>query len=89
MQETQVPSLGQGDALEKGEATEAFPELRGKKFWITEWRDRSDEEVPSHQRFRETLNKSAFMLMMVAHPDVDGMNLHEFRCQTGSLMWSN
>ena len=69
--------------------TEAFPELKGKKFWITEWRDRSDEEVPSHQRFRETLNKSAFMLMMVAHPDVDGMNLHEFRCQTGSLMWSN
>ena len=69
--------------------TEAFPELKGKKFWITEWRDRSDEEVPSHQRFRETLNKSAFMLMMAAHPDVDGMNLHEFRCQTGSLMWSN
>lgn len=68
--------------------TEAFPELKGKKFWITEWRDRSDEEVPSHMRFRETLNKSAYMLMMVAQSDVDGMNLHEFRCQTGSMVWS-
>ena len=68
--------------------TDAFPELKGKKFWITEWRDRSDEDVPSSQRYRETLNKSAFMLMMTAQADVDCMNLHEFRCQTGSVMWS-
>ena len=68
--------------------TDAYPQLKGKKFWITEWRDRSDEEVPSHMRFRETLNKSAFMLMMIAQPEIDGMNLHEFRCQTGSLAWS-
>lgn len=68
--------------------SEAYPQLKGKKFWITEWRDRSDEEVPSHMRFRETLNKSAFMLMMIAQPEIDGMNLHEFRCQTGSLAWS-
>jgi hypothetical protein len=68
--------------------SDAYPQLKGQNFWITEWRDRSDEEVPSHMRFRETLNKSAFMLMMIAQPEIDGMNLHEFRCQTGSLAWS-
>lgn len=68
--------------------SEAYPEIKGKKFWITEWRDRSDEDVPSHMRFRETLNKSAYMLMMLAQSEVDGMNMHEFRIATGSLAWS-
>jgi len=68
--------------------TEAFPELKGMDFWISEWRDRSDEDVPSHMRYRETLTKMGYMLMMLAQPDVAGMNLHEFRCQTGTLAWS-
>ena len=62
--------------------------LKGKDFWITEWRDRSDEDVPSHTRYRETLTKMGYMLMMLAQPDVACMNLHEFRCQTGTLAWS-
>ena len=68
--------------------SEAFPELKDKDFWITEWRDRSDEDVPSHTRYRETLTKMGYMLMMLAQPDVACMNLHEFRCQTGTLAWS-
>lgn len=65
--------------------TEAFPELKGKRFWITEWRDRSDEDNWSHQRFRETLVKSGYMMMMVAQPDVDALNLHEFSSLSGGI----
>ena len=64
----------------------AFEEqLKGKKMWITEWRDRSDEDNWSHQRFRETLNKTGYMLMMVAQPDIDGMNLHQFTSLSGAF----
>ena len=69
--------------------SEAFPELRGKKFWITEWRDRSDEDNRSHMRFRETMTKADYMLMMVAQPDVDALNLHEFSAQAGGLYVSH
>ena len=63
----------------------AFPELAGKKMWITEWRDRSDEDNWSHQRFRETLNKTGYMMMMAAQPDIDGMNLHQFTSLSGAF----
>ena len=63
----------------------AFPELKGKKMWFTEWRDRSDEDNRSHQRFRETLNKTGYMLMAAAQPDVDGMNLHQFSTLSGAF----
>ncbi len=65
--------------------SEAFPELKGKNFWITEWRDRSDEDNWSHQRFRETLTKTGYMMMMVAQKDVDALNLHEFSSLSGGL----
>lgn len=65
-----------------------FPELQGKKFWITEWRDRSDEDNRSHQRFRETQFKAGYMLMMTAQPDVDGLNLHSLNCLSGALYLS-
>ena len=63
----------------------AFPELKGKKMWITEWRERSDEDNRSHQHFRETLFKAGYMLGMVAQPDVDGLNLHQISSLAGVL----
>ena len=65
-----------------------FPELKDKKFWITEWRDRSDEDNHAHQRFYNTLTKAGYMLMMVSQPDVDGLNLHEFSSISGALYHS-
>ena len=68
--------------------TGAFPELKGKKFWITEWRERSDEDNRSHQRFHETLFKAGYMTMMIAQPDVDGLSLHQFNSLSGALYLS-
>lgn len=68
--------------------TKAFPELANKKFWITEWRERSDEDNRSHQRFRETLFKASYMMMMTAQPDVDGLNLHQLSSLAGALYLS-
>ena len=49
----------------------AFPQLAGKKIWITEWRDRAEEDMRSHRKFRTTLWKAHFLLTMLAQPDVD------------------
>ena len=68
--------------------TRAFPELKGKKFWITEWRERSDEDNRSHQRFHETLFKAGYMTMMIAQPDVDGLSLHQLNSLSGALYLS-
>ena len=68
--------------------TKAFPELGGKKFWITEWRERSDEDNRCHQRFHTTLFKAGYMTMMVAQPDVDGLSLHQFNSLSGALYLS-
>ena len=65
--------------------TKAFPELEGKKFWITEWRERSDEDNRSHQHFDNSLFKGSYMMMMIAQPDVDALNLHEFGTLSGGL----
>ena len=49
----------------------AFPQLAGKRIWITEWRDRAEEDMRSHRKFRTTLWKAHFLLTMLAQPDVD------------------
>ena len=68
--------------------TKAFPELSGKKFWISEWRERSDEDNRSHQRFHETLFKAGYMTMMLAQRDVDALNLHQINSLSGVLYMS-
>lgn len=50
---------------------QAFPKLADKKIWITEWRDRAEEDMRSHRKFRTTLWKAHFLLTMLAQPDVD------------------
>lgn len=64
---------------------QAFPELGNKPIWITEWRDRSDEDNWSHQRFRDTLTKTGYMMMMVSQPDIECMNLHQFTSLSGAF----
>ncbi len=62
-----------------------FPEVRGKKIWITEWRERSDEDNRCHQTFFSTLFKGHYMLLGLSMPDLEGMNTHSLDCLSGAL----
>ena len=66
-----------------------YPELAGRKFWITEWRDRSDESHICHRRFKTTLWKAQYLQMVVAQPDVDATFLHSNALLAGNLYQSN
>lgn len=57
----------------------AFPQIAGKRIWITEWRDRAEEDMRSQKKFRTTLWKAHFLLTMLAQPDVDAT------CQLGLI----
>jgi len=63
----------------------AFPEVKGKKIWITEWRERSDEDNRCHQTFFSTLFKGHYMLLGLSMPDVEGMNTHSLNCLSGAF----
>ena len=66
-----------------------YPEIDGKPFWITEWRDRSDEDHVCHRRFVTTLWKAQYLQMVVAQPDVDATFLHSNGTCAGNLYQSN
>lgn len=62
-----------------------LPELAGKKFWITEWRERSREDPFSHRAFRMTLWKALYLQMTLAQKDVDLVCLHDLGRVSGGL----
>lgn len=66
-----------------------FPETKGKPMWITEWRERSDEDVRCHRRFSEALWRAHFLMTALAQPDIDAMNLHGFDCQAGAFNYAH
>ena len=63
----------------------AFPELKGKKFWLTEVRPRSDEDNRCQRMFRESLIMSHYALMAICQPEVDGYNHHQLYQISGGL----
>ena len=53
-----------------------YPEIKDKKAWITEWRERSDEDNRCHQMFFSALWKAHYMLTVLTRPEVDGISNH-------------
>ena len=68
---------------------EAFPELKGKQLWLSEIRPRSDEDNNCQRYFRETLIMGHYAVMMLAQPDVDGYNHHQFWAIGGGVFQSD
>ena len=68
---------------------EAFPELKGKKFWLSEVRLRSDEDNRCQRLFRETLGMAHYALTAICQPDFDGFNHHQIYALSGGLYQSN
>ena len=66
----------------------AFPELKGKKMWLTEIRPRSDEDNRCQRIFREALVMAHYSLMAVAQADMDGFNHHQIYGISGGLYQS-
>ncbi|MBR2066584.1 MAG: hypothetical protein IJ983_05840 [Kiritimatiellae bacterium] len=62
-----------------------YPQIAGKRVWISEWRERSDEDMRCHRMFFSTLWKAHYMLIVLAQPDVDGVNQHCIGCYSGGL----
>ena len=67
----------------------AMPELKGKKMWLSEVRQRSDEDNWCQRQFREALIMGHYSLTAICQPDMDGFNNHEFASWSGGLLVSN
>ncbi len=64
---------------------QAFPEVKGKKVWISEWRERSDEDNHCHQSFGSALTKAHYLLSTTASPMVDCTSTHQLSCLAGGF----
>ena len=62
-----------------------FPEIADKRVWITEWRERSDEDNRCHQMFFSSIWKGHYLLLTLAQPNVDGISLHNLGSLAGGI----
>ena len=53
-----------------------FPEVKDKKVWITEWRERSDEDNRCHLTHSSGFVKAHYMLSAICQPEIDGLCAH-------------
>ena len=66
-----------------------YPEIKDKKVWITEWRERADENNRIHQRFCAALWKAHYLLAVITRLDIDGVNNHCIASLAGGLYVSD
>lgn len=62
-----------------------FPEIADKRVWITEWRERADEDCRCHQTFSSSLWKGHYLLSCLCQPNIDGISLHNLATLAGGL----
>ena len=67
----------------------AYPEIKDKKWWLSEIRPRSDEDIFCQRLFREALIMGHYSLMMLCQPKVDCFNEHNLRLLSGGIYYSN
>ena len=68
--------------------TEICPELKNKKYWLTEIRQRSDEDNHCQRIFRETLVTAHYSLMALCQPETDGFCQHQLTALSGAIYQS-
>jgi len=66
-----------------------FPEVKDKRWWMSEIRMRSDEDDWCQRQFREALIMGHYALTAICQPEFDGYNQHEFGSWAGGLYVSN
>lgn len=55
----------------------AFPEVKDKKVWITEWRNDADADLRCQQTFSLALFDALYMMMCICQPEIDGLSAHQ------------
>jgi len=63
----------------------AFPEVKDKKIWITEWRERSDEDCRCQQMHSSTVFKAHYLQACLCQPEIDGICLHSCNSLAGGI----
>ena len=67
---------------------EAYPQLKGRNYWLTEVRLRSDEDNRCQRIFRETLLWSHYALMALCQPETDALLQHQASSLSGTVYQS-
>ena len=62
-----------------------FPEVKDKKVWITEWRERSDEDLICQQTFASALFKSHYMIACLCQPEIEAICCHQITVLSGGF----
>ena len=68
---------------------EMFPQLKGKNYWLTEIRPRSDEDNHCQRMFREALIMGHYSLMALCQPETDGFCQHQLTALSGAIYQSS
>lgn len=64
---------------------QAFPEIADKPVWVTECRERSDEDNRCQQTFFSTAWKAHYFQLCLSRPYVESVNVHSLDCLSGVL----
>jgi len=67
----------------------AYPQLAGKKYWLTETRLRSDEDNRCQRIFRETMLWGHYSLMALCQPETDAVLQHQASALSGAIYQSD
>jgi len=62
-----------------------FPEIADRRVWITEYRERSDEDCRCEQMFSSTLTKAHYVLATTAAPMFDCTSIHQISALSGGF----
>lgn len=62
-----------------------FPEIADKRVWITEFRERSDEDLRCQQTFFSSLWKGHYLLEVICQPEIDCALLHHLGSLGGAI----
>ncbi len=68
---------------------EAFPELQGKQWWLTEVRQRSDEDNHCQRLYRDSLIMAHYALTSLCQPEVDCILHHQLTALSGAVYQSD
>ena len=68
---------------------EAFPELKGKQWWLTEVRQRSDEDNHCQLIYRDSLIMAHYALTSLCQPEVDCVLHHQLTALSGAIHQSD